>query len=121
MYKNPPHLPDESDIAIAPAITTSILCSTDSAAMHPSHTLPTELRAIANAGFTQAELGFPDLEEYAEKEYEEYSKLDRSGQGDVDKLVQAAEKIKTLRRTAPLSDTCCPSVSHLVLTVRYFH
>ncbi|KAI0628617.1 xylose isomerase-like protein [Trametes polyzona] len=77
-------------------ITTALAYSTDSAGMHPSHTLPIKLRAIAEAGFTQAELGFPDLEAYAEQEFPGYRKLDDRGHGDLDKLVQAAEKIKRL-------------------------
>ena len=65
--------------------------------MHPSHTLPIKLRAIADAGFTQAELAFPDLEAYAAQEFAGYQKLDdNNGRGDLDKLVRAAEKVGEL-------------------------
>lgn len=77
-------------------LTSSLAYSTDSAGMHPSHTLPIKLRAIAEAGFAQAELAFPDLEAYAEQEFAGYSKLDGQGRGDLDRLVQAAEKIREL-------------------------
>ena len=80
----------------ADPIATSLAYSTDSAGMNPSHTLPNKLRAIANAGFSQTELGFPDLEAYAAQEFSGYKQLDRSGKGDIDKLVEAAEKIKKL-------------------------
>ncbi|EMD32278.1 hypothetical protein CERSUDRAFT_118976 [Gelatoporia subvermispora B] len=73
-----------------------IAYSTDSAGMHPSHTLPLKLHAIAEAGISQVELGFPDLEAYAEQEFSDYKKLDDRGQGDIDKLVEAAGKIKAL-------------------------
>ncbi|TBU25420.1 xylose isomerase-like protein [Dichomitus squalens] len=77
-------------------VAVSVAYSTDSAGMNPSHTLPNKLRAIAEAGFNQAELGFPDLEAYAEQEYPGYKQLDRSGKGDIDKLVQLAENVKKL-------------------------
>ncbi|KAL1948755.1 hypothetical protein VTO73DRAFT_10561 [Trametes versicolor] len=84
-------------------ITTSLAYSTDSAGMHPSHTLPIKLRAIAAAGFSQAELGFPDLEAYAEQEFSGYRKLDDHGNGDLDKLLQAAGKVSELCKELGLS------------------
>ncbi|PCH35139.1 xylose isomerase-like protein [Wolfiporia cocos MD-104 SS10] len=79
------------------SISTSLAYSSDSAGMHPSHTLPLKLRAIAEAGFPQVEVGFPDLEEYAKQEFPvEYKKLDNSGNGDLEKLLEAAGKIKSL-------------------------
>ncbi|RPD60257.1 xylose isomerase-like protein [Lentinus tigrinus ALCF2SS1-7] len=77
-------------------LTSSLAYSTDSAGMHPSHTLPLKLRAIAEAGFPAAELGFPDLEAYTEQEHRGYKKLDESGKGDLDTLVQAATNIRKL-------------------------
>ncbi|KAI0365792.1 xylose isomerase-like protein [Pilatotrama ljubarskyi] len=77
-------------------ITTALAYSTDSAGMHPNHNLPIKLRAIAEAGFSQAELAFPDLEAYAEQEFPGYQKLDEHGNGDLDKLLQAAEKVRKL-------------------------
>lgn len=77
--------------------TTGIAYSTDSAGMHPSHTLPIKLRAIYDAGFTQVEIGFPDLETFAEQEFEgNYKKLDDAGKGDVEKLCQVAAKVRSL-------------------------
>ncbi|PSS37459.1 hypothetical protein PHLCEN_2v666 [Hermanssonia centrifuga] len=70
--------------------------STDSAGMHPNHTLPLKLRAIAEAGFSDAELAFPDLEAYASQEYPGYRQLDRAGKGDMDTLCKAAGKIRKL-------------------------
>ncbi|CDO71054.1 hypothetical protein BN946_scf184844.g58 [Trametes cinnabarina] len=84
-------------------IATKLAYSTDSAGMHPSHTLPLKLRAIAEAGFDQAEVAFPDLEAYAEQEYPGYQKLDDSGKGDLDKLVQASEKIWQLCEALDIS------------------
>lgn len=84
-------------------ITTSLAYSTDSAGMHPSHTLPIKLRAIAAAGFSQAELAFPDLEAYAEQEFSGYRKLDDHGNGDLDKLLQAAGKVSELCKELGLS------------------
>ncbi|KAL7277108.1 hypothetical protein ACG7TL_008953 [Trametes sanguinea] len=78
------------------SITTTLAYSTDSAGMLPSHTLPLKLRAIAEAGFDQAEVAFPDLEAYAEQEFPGYRKLDDRGNGDLDKLVQAAEQVRKL-------------------------
>ncbi|KAI0353900.1 xylose isomerase-like protein [Trametes cingulata] len=84
-------------------ITTALAYSTDSAGMHPSHTLAIKLRAIADAGFTQAELAFHDLEAYAEQEFPGYQKLDEHGSGDLDKLLQAADKVKKLCEELGLS------------------
>ncbi|KAI0765854.1 xylose isomerase-like protein [Trametes elegans] len=77
-------------------ITTSLAYSSDSAGMHPSHTLPIKIRAIAEAKFQQVEIAFPDLEAFAAQEFPGYRKLDNNGNGDLDKLVQAAEKVKKL-------------------------
>ncbi|CCM00629.1 uncharacterized protein FIBRA_02666 [Fibroporia radiculosa] len=77
-------------------ITTGLAYSTDSAGMHPSHTLPIKLRAIAEARFPFAEVGFPDLEAYAEQTFEGYQKLDRRGKGDIDKLLKATGNIRVL-------------------------
>ncbi|KAI8974874.1 xylose isomerase-like protein [Trametes punicea] len=92
------------------AITTALAYSTDSAGMHPSHTLPIKLRAIAEAGFNQAELAFPDLEAYAEQEFPGYRKLDDNGNGDLDKLLQIATKVRKL----------CEDLRLSVLTVHPF-
>lgn len=67
--------------------------ATASAGMHPSHTLPLKLQAIADAGFKWTEVAMPDLEQYAESRFKDYQKLDASGSGDLDKLVEAAEEI----------------------------
>lgn len=48
------------------------------------------------AGFSQAELAFPDLEAYAEQEYPTYRKLDEHGRGDFDKLLQVADTVRKL-------------------------
>ena len=83
---------------------TAVAYSTDSAGMRPLHTLPIKLRAIYDAGFTQAELGFPDLEAYAAQEIAGYQKLDGdNGQGDLDKLVLAAKKVGELCRELGIS------------------
>jgi sugar phosphate isomerase/epimerase len=74
--------------------------ATPSAGMHPSHTLPLKLRAIAAAGFPFAEIAFPDLEAYAKadlgKEGREYGGVDEKGEGDVDGLVRVARKVRAL-------------------------
>ena len=80
----------------ADTVAPSIAYSTDSAGMHPSHTLPTKLRAIAEAGFTQVELAFPDLETYAEQEHPGYGKLDECGKGSVDVLLETAGKVRLM-------------------------
>ncbi|KAI0667234.1 xylose isomerase-like protein [Trametes maxima] len=79
-------------------LATALAYSTDSAGMHSSHTIPIKLRAIANAGFSHVELGFPDLEAYAEQEYPGYQRLDESGNGDLDTLLQAAGRLKELAK-----------------------
>lgn len=76
---------------------TAVAYSTDSAGMHPSHTLPVKLRAIYDAGFTHVEVGFPDLEAYAHQEFNGgYKKLDDEGKGDLDKLCEVAKKVRGL-------------------------
>jgi len=74
--------------------------ATPSAGMHPSHTLPLKLRAIAKAGFRYAETSFPELQEYArqkaKKEGKQFQTIDDSGKGDVDKVVEGAKEIKRL-------------------------
>ena len=77
-------------------LSSTLAYSTDSAGMHPSHTLPLKLQAIAEAGFAAAETSFPDLEAYAEQEHPGSKMLDESGKGDLDMLVQAATKIRKL-------------------------
>lgn len=71
--------------------------ATASAGMHPSHTLPRKLDAIAAAGFAHAEIAFPDLEAHAASLLPEskggYKKLDQAGRGDVEKLEQAARDV----------------------------
>ncbi|KAH9939481.1 xylose isomerase-like protein [Amylocystis lapponica] len=87
------HLSPEPPTTARPAsqmshrITSALAYSTDSAGMHPSHTLPLKLRAIAAAGFVHIELGFPDLEAYAEQQTPGYAKLDNRGRGDLDTFV----------------------------------
>lgn len=77
--------------------TTATAYSTDSMGMHPTHTLPVKLRAIHDAGFTQVELSFPDLEAYTEQESNgQYMKLDKEGKGDLDKLCEAARKVRRM-------------------------
>ncbi|KAH8110074.1 xylose isomerase-like protein [Phellopilus nigrolimitatus] len=78
------------------AIATSY--ATASAGMHPSHTLPVKLKAIAEAGFKWTEIAFSDLEKYASSKHENYRKIDGAGSGDVDKLLGAAEEIHELCR-----------------------
>ena len=76
---------------------SSVAYSSDSAGMHPSHTLPLKLRAIAEAGFPQVEIGFPDFESYAEQEYKgHYQKLNDKGEGDEGKLAETALRVKKL-------------------------
>lgn len=76
------------------AITSSLAYSTDSAGMHPSHTLPLKLHAIAAGGFKQIEVGFPDLEAYAAQVHPGYTKLDNRGRGDLVALCAAAHEIR---------------------------
>ena len=89
--------------SIMPNMTSSIVYSTDSAGMHPSHTLPAKLRAIAEAGFLQAELAFPDLEAYAAQEHPGYKTLDEHGIGDLDTLLKVANKVRALCEELGLS------------------
>ncbi|KIJ40275.1 hypothetical protein M422DRAFT_209897 [Sphaerobolus stellatus SS14] len=74
--------------------------ATPSAGMHPSHTLPMKLRAIAEAGFPLAEISFPELQEYAKQKAENvggtFAAINDNGEGDVDKAVDAAKEIKGL-------------------------
>ncbi|KAL5522922.1 hypothetical protein ACEPAF_1189 [Sanghuangporus sanghuang] len=72
--------------------------ATASAGMHPSHTLPAKLKAVAEAGFKWTEIAFPDLEKYASSKFEGYRKIDISGVGDVDKLLESAKDIYLLCR-----------------------
>jgi sugar phosphate isomerase/epimerase len=73
-----------------------IAYATASAGMHPSHTLPNKLRALARAGFTAAEIAFPDLEAYAASLHDGYKHLDDAGRGDLDALLGAAHQIRAL-------------------------
>ncbi|EPQ51701.1 xylose isomerase-like protein [Gloeophyllum trabeum ATCC 11539] len=67
---------------------------TDSAGMHPAHTLPLKLQSIAGAGFPLVELAFPDLEAYAASQHPGYHKLDNAGRGDLHTLVQVARDVR---------------------------
>ena len=71
--------------------------------MHPNHTLPLKLRAIADAGFSQVEMAFPDLETFANQEHPGYMPLDHAGKGDLGKLCGAAVKIRGLCNELGLS------------------
>ncbi|KLO16982.1 xylose isomerase-like protein [Schizopora paradoxa] len=84
--------------------------ATASAGMHPSHTLPMKLRAIAQAKFEWTEVAMPDLEAYASSKYEDYRHLDVSGEGDLEKLVEATSEIHAL----------CVELGLQVLTVMPF-
>ena len=68
--------------------------------MHPSHALPMKLRAIAKAGFPLAEISFPELQAYAkqkaEKDGKPFQEMNDSGEGDVEKAVDAAKEINSL-------------------------
>lgn len=64
--------------------------------MHPSHTLPLKLRAIAAAGFRLTEIAFPDLEAYTEQKHRAYQKIDASGSGDIESLLESARDISDL-------------------------
>ncbi|KZT18672.1 xylose isomerase-like protein [Neolentinus lepideus HHB14362 ss-1] len=76
---------------------------TDSAGMHPSHTLPQKLRAIASAGFAAAEIAFPDLEAHAAAAVPGYHKIDNAGRGDVETLVGVAREVRGLCESLGLS------------------
>jgi hypothetical protein len=76
------------------SITTAY--ATASAGMHPAHTLPKKLRAIADAGFTAVEIAFPDLEAYAASLKPDYENLNSRGEGDLKGLLDATKKIKIL-------------------------
>lgn len=78
--------------------TTDLAYSTDSAGMNPAHSLPSKLQAIAEAGFTQVEIGFPDLEAYASQLFPGYQKLDDRGIGDLNSLLKTARKVADLFR-----------------------
>ncbi|KZT70017.1 xylose isomerase-like protein [Daedalea quercina L-15889] len=79
-----------------PTFATALAYSTDSAGMNPTHTLPMKLRAIAEAGFPQVEIGFPDLEENASQAFPGYKKLDESGKGDLYNLLKAAKEVREM-------------------------
>jgi hypothetical protein len=83
-----------SIVASLAAIPTAY--ATASAGMHPSHTLPNKLRALARAGCTAAEIAFPDLEAYASSLHDRYKQLDDAGRGDLDALLGAARQIRKL-------------------------
>ncbi|KDQ59243.1 hypothetical protein JAAARDRAFT_206176 [Jaapia argillacea MUCL 33604] len=72
--------------------------ATVSAGLHPSHTLPSKLKAIAEAGFRQVELGFPDLQKYAKLEFPEYKTMDFAGRGSVELLYETAKKVRAICR-----------------------
>lgn len=67
--------------------------ATASAGMHPTHTLPLKLEAISKAGFKWTEVALPDIEEYAATKNKNYTKLDDTGNGDIDKLVETASQV----------------------------
>jgi sugar phosphate isomerase/epimerase len=81
-------------MSIASLSSIPIAYATASAGMHPSHSLPKKLEAIAAAGFSAAEIAFPDLEEFAASNHEGYSELDDAGKGDLDVLLAVAGKIR---------------------------
>lgn len=62
-----------------------------SAGSKPEDTLPVKLQAIAAAGFTGIELGFPDLVGYAKSELGSSFK----GEADWDALEQVAKTVRT--------------------------
>lgn len=80
-----------------PSLDTSTLSSiptsfaTVSIGCSESHTLPLKLSALARAGFTGIELGFPDLLSFASQ----HLKKD-VGNKDFDDLVEAAKEVKKL-------------------------
>ena len=66
--------------------------------MNSMHTLPSKLQAIAQAGFPQVEIGFPDLEAYASQLFHGYKKLDDTGNGDLYSLLKTASQVSDLCR-----------------------
>ncbi|KAH9836277.1 xylose isomerase-like protein [Rhodofomes roseus] len=74
------------------------VASMNEAGMNSAHTLPMKLRAIAEAGFPQVEIGFPDLEAYASQAFPGYKELDNSGKGDLYNLLKTAKEIRELCR-----------------------
>ena len=71
--------------------------ATASAGMHPSHTLPQKLQAIAAAGFKCVEIAFPDLEALALSVFNGYYRqIDEKGEGDVSKLVDTAVEVNKI-------------------------
>lgn len=84
--------------------------ATPSAGMHPPHTLPMKLRAIAKAGFPLAEISFPELQDCAQQRAEKigslFKGLDENAQGDVEKIVDAAKEIKSLCDQLGVKCTC---------------
>lgn len=66
--------------------------------MNPAHTLPSKLHAIAQAGFPQVEIGFPDLEAYASQLFPGYKQLDDAGNGDLYNLLKTARQVSDLCR-----------------------
>jgi len=63
---------------------------TPSAGAHDDHTLPLKLQAIAAAGFTQVEMGFPDLVSYAKSQLGDAF----GGEKDFDSLEQVAKSVR---------------------------
>jgi hypothetical protein len=101
--------------------TIQVAYATASAGMHPSHTLPKKLKAIAAAGFTATEIAFPDLEDYAASENSDYKKLDDAGEGDLDALLAAAGNIRILLDELKLQAlTIMPFVTPLIFSSPFF-
>ena len=76
---------------------SAVAYATPSAGTHPTHTLPMKLHAIRDAGFTEVELSFTNLEAYAAQEFNgQYIRLDKEGRGDLDKLREIAKKVKVI-------------------------
>lgn len=63
--------------------------ATPSLGMHPTHTLPSKLSAIATAGYQGCELGFDDLLSFA-RQYLRYPEL---MENDYDNICVAAAEI----------------------------
>jgi hypothetical protein len=99
--------------------TIPVAYATASAGMHPSHTLPKKLKAIAAAGFAATEIAFPDLEDYAASKNSGYKKLDDAGEGDLHTLLAAAGDIRTLLDELKLKAlTIMPFVTLLIFFSR---